>query len=273
MTAVRPIAAVAVLAAVLVVVATAVASVSGAAVPPGRAGIGECSSGTLLIAPTHWSPGCVGGSPRLEGLAWSEWGQPVARASGTLLMNDCNPYCAEGTIHRYPVAVTVDRRAKCRTQPARRQYRHFVASYTLPPDNPFVPGGGPRQDVWDLDSAECSARMPTFEQGEGLLLAVRPGRIDARRNISPGSISGLDTWTIRRWRSFGGRRAIAIATYWWHTPDGSGFRRYPARVTLHRIRRCNWTYAYTRIRGRFLERKPPGMPRTIAMLAPRYDCD
>lgn len=115
------------------------------------------------------------------------------------------------------------------------------------------------------------SRLPTFEQGSGVILSLRPAHIDARRNVRPGSISGLDGWQVR-WRSWGGDVAVATGTYFWNSPDGSSIRRYPARVRVDQRRACGTYRIYDRIRGTFTGARPPGMPRTVTLRAYPYPC-
>lgn len=122
-------------------------------------------------------------------------------------------------------------------------------------------------------SGPSAARLPVFEQGSGVVLAARPPVVDAKRNVRPGSISGLDTWGRITWRAWGGQRAAGTGIYFWQKTDGSGFREYPSRLTLYRQRRCGAFRIYTRIRGTFTGARPPGMPRRVVVRAyPYNDC-
>lgn len=58
----------------------------------------------------HVRPGYVTTSmsgPSAWNLHWSRWNARSARATGTLIVNDCVPYCAQGTISRYKLVVTL----------------------------------------------------------------------------------------------------------------------------------------------------------------------
>jgi hypothetical protein len=57
---------------------------------------------------------CGDGNFQLRGMRWRGWERPVARGRGTALLNDCIPYCAEGTFHRLPVRVRLSGRRLCR---------------------------------------------------------------------------------------------------------------------------------------------------------------
>jgi len=47
------------------------------------------------------------GSGYVRDLVWSGWGSPQATATGTQMVNDCNPNCAEGKYRGYPATVTL----------------------------------------------------------------------------------------------------------------------------------------------------------------------
>lgn len=58
---------------------------------------------------------CGDGNFQLRDMRWRRWERPVARGRGTALLNDCIPYCAEGTFHRLPVRVKLGGRRLCRS--------------------------------------------------------------------------------------------------------------------------------------------------------------
>jgi hypothetical protein len=73
----------------------------------------EVRPGSLLLT-------CSDGTAGLQDLAWSHWGDNVAKGSpgrptasatatgtGELALNDCNPNCAQGSDQYYPVQVTL----------------------------------------------------------------------------------------------------------------------------------------------------------------------
>lgn len=49
---------------------------------------------------------CADANWQLRGLRWPRWNGRVARGNGYSYENDCNPFCAAGQFHRYPVRVT-----------------------------------------------------------------------------------------------------------------------------------------------------------------------
>jgi hypothetical protein len=46
---------------------------------------------------------CADGNFRVRGIQWSSWTRREARGTGTALVNDCDPNCAEGTFRHYAI--------------------------------------------------------------------------------------------------------------------------------------------------------------------------
>jgi hypothetical protein len=234
--------------------------------------IAQCSILSGTVAPSEWSSGCLGGSANFDQISWSNWGAEGASGSGVALPNDCDPNCAEGTVYRYPARFIALGPKRCLAEPGNEQYVRLKTEVEFPADNPFEQPAGWSSTVWKLDASNCTAEIAVFEQGVGVILERRPKVIDARRNIHGAGLAGLDTWVIGKWLRFGGPRAVASATYWWHTPDGSSFRRYRSKLVLDRLGRCGSEHVYTRISGRFLGPKPPGMGRRVSKAAYKAEC-
>lgn len=87
------------------------------------------------IAPETVIITCADAGFRLTELLWQAWGAPVATATGTAVVNDCEPSCAEGTYRRYPVEASVTRLRRCEN--GRRQYTRL--RYSFPQESPFPP--------------------------------------------------------------------------------------------------------------------------------------
>jgi hypothetical protein len=64
----------------------------------------DCS-GHALARPKNFVLACADGNSAVEQLSWSAWAPGLASAKGTLVQNDCVPYCAAGHFHRYPALV------------------------------------------------------------------------------------------------------------------------------------------------------------------------
>ncbi|MEV0413515.1 hypothetical protein AB0I68_22595 [Streptomyces sp. NPDC050448] len=59
------------------------------------------------VRPEEYLLACGDGNNRLVRLSWDTWGPRKATATGTDLVNDCNPYCAAGRFRAHPVMVTL----------------------------------------------------------------------------------------------------------------------------------------------------------------------
>ncbi|MGW1606212.1 hypothetical protein [Streptomyces eurythermus] len=77
---------------------------------------------------------CGDGNSRLTGLHWSEWTPGEATAVGVNVVNDCEPYCAAGTFHAYPVTVRLDGSKPWKEHPGFERYTRI--SLTYPGDRP-----------------------------------------------------------------------------------------------------------------------------------------
>lgn len=66
----------------------------------------ECIEDNLLSAPDTFTIACADGNANLAQLAWEDWGADEATAVGDLVVNTCEPTCADGTLETYPVRVT-----------------------------------------------------------------------------------------------------------------------------------------------------------------------
>jgi hypothetical protein len=54
-----------------------------------------------------------GASGYLPVSSWPSWNGRVARGRGVFPYNDCIPYCADGTVTRYPAKLTLSRARRC----------------------------------------------------------------------------------------------------------------------------------------------------------------
>lgn len=85
-----------------------------AAAPADQVRVTNCTSAqykprTLVIT-------CGDAGILLQKLRWSSWTRTRASGSGVEAVNDCNPDCAAGHLHRTPAAVTLSRPISCRGQ-------------------------------------------------------------------------------------------------------------------------------------------------------------
>jgi hypothetical protein len=72
---------------------------------------------------------CADANYRLRRLHWRKWSDRVAKGRGQAYVNDCDPFCAAGHFHSYPVKVRLSRVGSCATGP-RRQFLRVLIHYT-----------------------------------------------------------------------------------------------------------------------------------------------
>jgi hypothetical protein len=77
------------------------------AAPASRVVVFDCPGQHALVRPKNFVLACADGNSAFEKLAWSAWAPGLASAKGTLVQNDCTPYCAAGHFHRYPALVVL----------------------------------------------------------------------------------------------------------------------------------------------------------------------
>jgi hypothetical protein len=63
-------------------------------------GKGQVEPGSFILA-------CADYNSYLTKLHWNSWTPEMASATGTLVQNDCDPYCAIGHFHSYPALVVL----------------------------------------------------------------------------------------------------------------------------------------------------------------------
>ena len=88
------------------------------------------------VRPSQFILACGDGNSRLTSLHWKRWDAREAVASGVNWVNDCDPYCAVGTFHAYPVVVRLDRPQAWKKHPAEQRYGRISLTY---------PGARPEQ--------------------------------------------------------------------------------------------------------------------------------
>ena len=74
---------------------------------PARIVVFDCPGQHAMIRPKSFVLACADGNSAFGKLTWSAWGPGLASAQGTLVQNDCTPYCAAGHFHRYPALVVL----------------------------------------------------------------------------------------------------------------------------------------------------------------------
>jgi hypothetical protein len=76
------------------------------------------------VEPSSWDNGCDNLS-ELVSASWVGWGKAKATAKGQSEVNDCDPYCAIGTIRKSPTIFTASVIRSCRTSSG-----DFLSFYT-----------------------------------------------------------------------------------------------------------------------------------------------
>ena len=72
-----------------------------------RAVVFDCPGQHALVRPKSFILACADGYAYFDKLAWTSWTPGLASARGTLVLNDCTPYCAAGHFHSYPAIVVL----------------------------------------------------------------------------------------------------------------------------------------------------------------------
>ncbi|WP_395570620.1 hypothetical protein [Streptomyces sp. BK79] len=104
----------------------------------------DCA-GQPEVRPTAFVLACGDGNSRLVSLRWLRWDAQAAVGRGTNAINDCDPYCAAGTFHSYPVTVRLDQPRAWEKDPGERQYTRMTLTYT-----DGRPDGAPRVVTYPL---------------------------------------------------------------------------------------------------------------------------
>lgn len=125
-------------AALLLAAAMAPASASPAAAPSATPAVSRPDADPVLVdcffkpqvRPAGFILACGDGNSRLTSLTWSRWDAEAAVARGRNLVNDCEPYCAAGTFHSYPVLVRLDRPREWKKNPQLPHYSRMTLTYT-----------------------------------------------------------------------------------------------------------------------------------------------
>ena len=81
------------------------------------------------VRPTDFMLACGDGNSRLTSLRWTSWNGNSATATGVNWVNDCNPYCAVGKFHSFPVTVRLDNAQTWKRHPQARQYTEITLTY------------------------------------------------------------------------------------------------------------------------------------------------
>jgi len=99
--------------------------------------VGDCKHSQ--IRPAQIIIYCADANGLLKNMRWSSFGGATARGTGSYSFNDCNPNCAAGHFHTYPVTVTLSRAGRC--PDGHTDYRLALATYSSATRRPSGPAG------------------------------------------------------------------------------------------------------------------------------------
>lgn len=116
----------------LAVAACAAAFLSaGTASASARTYLFDGGAAKLAYKPRTYTAAGSGASARARDLRWSTWTATRAVASGTAVINDCDPDCATGRTFTFPGRITLSRPATCRAKDGRRLRYFRTLRYTV----------------------------------------------------------------------------------------------------------------------------------------------
>jgi hypothetical protein len=118
--------------------ALATASAAPAASPPSTPVVHGQSDAPVLVdcmsqpqeRPADFLLACGDGNSRLVSLHWSRWDRSSAVARGVNMENDCEPACAVGKFHSYPVTVRLTGAQPWKEHPGLLRYTELSLVYT-----------------------------------------------------------------------------------------------------------------------------------------------
>lgn len=86
------------------------------------------------VKPKDVTIACGDANFRIEKIQWIGWGEAFAAGMGSGTLNDCEPYCAAGHFHNYPMVVIASGRQTCPNgQPAYAKVTYaFIGRSPLP---------------------------------------------------------------------------------------------------------------------------------------------
>jgi hypothetical protein len=97
-----------------------------------RAVVFDCPGQRALVRPRSFVLACADGNAYLAKLRWTSWTPGLASATGTLVLNDCTPYCAAGHFHSYPAIVVLWGSKAVKGHPGEHCYTKLTAILTGP---------------------------------------------------------------------------------------------------------------------------------------------
>ena len=94
---------------------------------------------------------CADGNMYVDQILWSEWNNTGARGTGTYNVNDCEPDCADGTMLRGPVDITL-------SNPTEYKGKFYLRTLVInSADGKNLPNS--TSDTYEWDVMEFAERM------------------------------------------------------------------------------------------------------------------
>jgi hypothetical protein len=106
-----------------------------------------------VTEPSSYIITCADAGMSLKGLRWTTWSSRFASAYGTFTENDCQPSCAGGHFHDYPVIVTAWGGKSVTGHSGERAYTQFTATFP----------GGSRPPLYELAGGKVVATYPVIQ--------------------------------------------------------------------------------------------------------------
>jgi hypothetical protein len=102
------------------------------AASPSQTVVFGCPGQHALVKPRSFVLTCADGYAYFARLSWTSWVPGLASAKGTLVLNDCTPYCAAGHFHSYPAIVVLWGSKPVKGHPGERSYTQLTEILTGP---------------------------------------------------------------------------------------------------------------------------------------------
>lgn len=133
-----------------------------------RPSLADCL-GHSQVRPASITLACADGNSSITGIRWRSW-QATADGQGTWLINDCTPFCARGTVHRFPVQVVLS--APERVNGA--HFRRYTKLTMILPDGRCYTAGDKRTCYPARSVQSLLPQYPSSTPGTNLQVATAP---------------------------------------------------------------------------------------------------
>ncbi len=133
--------------------------------------------GRPAVEPERVTLTCADGNFSIENISWTGWGASFAAGMGTGKINDCEPSCAAGHFHTYPMLLIVTGAQTCpNNQPAYEKVVYtFVGRSGFPADAPGT-----------LDPTREFACGVTSASAQQVCGRLQYFEVDSNRTYNPG---------------------------------------------------------------------------------------